>query len=140
MHFLTHRVIFEVTDNPEFLYAKSDVVTFEVRDYCWIWAYYSPTGVYKASDLKESNVKYDDGSKAFLGTINSTKQIYLFYCNLSKIENDANGWRLEHHTSTVVCFNQSKWIRSDKKQAMVMLFSHEFFSYRNALKCCILKN
>tara|TARA_R110002051_G_scaffold159536_4_gene230966 strand:- start:2297 stop:4165 length:1869 start_codon:yes stop_codon:yes gene_type:complete len=116
---------FEVTDNP-ILYAKSDVVTFEVSGITVNLSVYSPTGVYKASDLKESMLKMMTAQKAFLGTINSTKQ-YTILLYLSKIENDANGFgALEHHTSTVVVLPE-QMDKERLEQAMVDVVSHEFF-------------
>ncbi|WP_047418905.1 peptidase M61 [Cellulophaga sp. Hel_I_12] len=116
---------FEVTDNP-ILYAKSDVVSFEVSGITVNLSVYSPTGIYKASDLKESMLNMMTAQKAFLGNVNSTQQ-YTILLYLSKIENDANGFgALEHHTSTVVVLPE-QMDKERLEQAMVDVVSHEFF-------------
>lgn len=116
---------FEVTDNP-ILYAKADVVSFEVSGITVNLSVYSPTGIYKASDLKDRMLKMMTGQKAFLGPVNSTK-VYNILLYLSKIENDANGFgALEHHTSTVVVLPE-QMDKERLEQAMVDVVSHEFF-------------
>uniref|UniRef100_UPI004049022C M61 family metallopeptidase n=1 Tax=Flavobacterium sp. TaxID=239 RepID=UPI004049022C len=47
---------FEVTDNP-ILYAKSDIVSFEVNGITVNLSVYSPNGVYNANDLKDRMLK-----------------------------------------------------------------------------------
>lgn len=116
---------FEVTDNP-ILYAKADIVSFEVNGITVNLSMYSPNGIYKASDLKDRMLKMMSAQKAFLGEVNSTK-VYNILLYLSTGENDANGYgALEHHTSTTVVLPE-QMDKDRLEQAMVDVVSHEFF-------------
>ena len=116
---------FEVTDNP-ILYAKSDIVSFEVNGITVNLSVYSPTGIYKASDLKDRMLKMMTAQKAFLGDVNSTKE-YNILLYLSTGQQDANGYgALEHHTSTTVVLPE-QMDKERLEQAMVDVVSHEFF-------------
>tara|TARA_R110002050_G_scaffold179118_3_gene312507 strand:- start:172553 stop:174436 length:1884 start_codon:yes stop_codon:yes gene_type:complete len=116
---------FEVTDNP-ILYAKADIVSFEVSGITVNLSVYSPNGIYSASDLKERMLKMMTAQKAFLGDVNSTKE-YNILLYLSQGEHDANGYgALEHHTSTVVVLPE-QMDKERLEQAMVDVVSHEFF-------------
>lgn len=116
---------FEVTDNP-ILYAKSDIVSFEVNGITVNLSVYSPNGLYKASVLKDRMFKMMSAQKTFLGDVNSTKE-YNILLYLSEIEKDASGFgALEHHTSTVVVLPE-QMDQARLEQAMVDVVSHEFF-------------
>ena len=116
---------FEVTDNP-ILYAKSDIVSFEVNGITVNLSVYSPNGVYNANDLKDRMLKMMTAQKAFLGDVNSTKE-YNILLYLSKGVEDANGYgALEHHTSTTVVLPE-QMDKERLEQAMVDVVSHEFF-------------
>nr|WP_257289076.1 peptidase M61 [Cellulophaga baltica] len=116
---------FEVTDNP-ILYAKADIVSFEVNGITVNLSVYSPNGLYSASDLEDRMFKMMSAQKTFLGAINSTKE-YNILLYLAGSENDASGFgALEHHTSTVVVLPE-QMDQARLEQAMVDVVSHEFF-------------
>lgn len=117
---------FEVIDNP-ILYAEPNTETFQLNDITVRLSVYSPTGVYKASDLKPEMEKMMTAQKAFLGEVNSTKN-YDILLYLSKLDStDAGGFgALEHHTSTTVVLPEA--MPKDRlEQAMIDVVSHEFF-------------
>ena len=117
---------FEVIDNP-ILYAKPNTESFSLNDIEVTLSVYSPTGVYKASDLKPKMEEMMSAQKAFLGEVNSTKN-YDILLYLSKMDSvDARGFgALEHHTSTTVVLPEA--MPKDRlEQAMIDVVSHEFF-------------
>lgn len=123
--FLANRY-FEVIDNP-ILYASPNAATFQINDISVTLSLFSPNGVYKASDLKESMEKMMGAQKAFLGDIDGTKE-YNIILYLSTMEDtDASGFgALEHHTSTVVVLPE-QMPKANLEQAMIDVVSHEFF-------------
>ena len=117
---------FEVIDNPIF-YTKPDMETFKVGGIEITLSVFSPTGAYRASDLRERMERMMSAQKAFLGDIDATKK-YNILLYLSTMEDtDARGFgALEHHTSTVVVLPEA--MPQDRlEQAMVDVVSHEFF-------------
>lgn len=117
---------FEVIDNP-ILYAEPNKESFSLNDIEVNLSVYSPTGVYKASDLKPKMEEMMTAQKAFLGEVNSTKN-YDILLYLSKMDStDARGFgALEHHTSTTVVLPEA--MPKDRlEQAMIDVVSHEFF-------------
>jgi len=123
--FLANRY-FEVIDNP-IMYTKPNSETFEINGITVTLSLFSPSGVFKAADLKDRMVSMMGAQKKFLGDVNSTKEynilLYLSDMNIP----DAHGFgALEHHTSTVVVLPESMPIEQ-LEQAMVDVVSHEFF-------------
>ena len=117
---------FEVIDNP-ILYAPANTASFKLNDIEVRLSVYSPTGVYKAADLKEEMQKMMSAQKTFLGDINSTKK-YDILLYLSKLDaTDAGSFgALEHHTSTTVVLPEA--MPKDRlEQTMIDVVSHEFF-------------
>ncbi|KAA2218631.1 M61 family metallopeptidase [Maribacter flavus] len=117
---------FEIIDNPIF-YTKPDKETFKVGGIEVTLSIFSPTGAYRASDLRNRMEGMMSAQKAFLGDIDATKR-YNILLYLSTMEDtDARGFgALEHHTSTVVVLPEA--IPQDRlEQAMVDVVSHEFF-------------
>ena len=117
---------FEITDNPIF-YTKPDKETFAVGEIEVTLSVFSPTGAYRARDLRERMERMMSAQKTFLGDIDATKK-YNILLYLSTMENtDARGFgALEHHTSTVVVLPEA--MPQDRlEQAMVDVVSHEFF-------------
>ncbi len=117
---------FDITDNPMF-YGKLDVEEFQVGDIKIVLSVYSPTGVHKASKIKEVMYKMMQAQKNYLGDVNSTPRydIYLYLAAQTKDAPKGFG-ALEHHTSTVVVLPESM---SDDALAssMIDVVSHEFF-------------
>lgn len=123
--FLANRY-FEVIDNP-ILYAEPNTESFQLNDIEVKLSVYSPSGTYKASDLKEKMESMMTAQKAFLGDVNSTKN-YDILLYLSKLDStDAKGFgALEHHTSTTVVLPEA--MPKDRlEQSMIDVVSHEFF-------------
>ncbi|WP_299797468.1 peptidase M61 [uncultured Maribacter sp.] len=122
----TAKRYFEVIDNP-IMYAKPNTETFEINGITVTLSLYSPTGVYKAADLKDRMVAMMGAQKKFLGDVDSTKEYnILLYMSDVNIP-DAHGYgALEHHTSTVVVLPEAMDI-GRLEQAMVDVVSHEFF-------------
>ncbi|MEL6918146.1 MAG: peptidase M61 [Bacteroidota bacterium] len=123
--FLANRY-FEVIDNPA-LYAKPNMVSFQINDITVNLSVYSPNNVYTASSLKDRMSKMMRAQKTFLGDIDGTKE-YNILLYLSTLQpNDASGFgALEHHTSTVVVLPE-QMPKDRLEQAMVDVVSHEFF-------------
>ena len=117
---------FEVIDNP-ILYAPANTASFTLNDIEVRLSLYSPTGVYKAADLKEKMQKMMTAQKTFLGDINSTKK-YDILLYLSKLDStDAGSFgALEHHTSTTVVLPEAM-TKERLEQTMIDVVSHEFF-------------
>ncbi len=117
---------FEVIDNP-ILYAEPNTESFQLNDITVRLSVYSPSNVYKASDLKEKMEKMMTAQKAFLGDVNSTKN-YDILLYLSKWDStDAGGFgALEHHTSTTVVLPEAM-DKERLEQTMIDVVSHEFF-------------
>ncbi len=117
---------FEVIDNP-ILYAEPNTETFKLNDIEIKLSVYSPTDVYKASDLKEKMEKMMTAQKAFLGDVNSTKNYDILLYLSTMDSTDASGYgALEHHTSTTVVLPEA--MPKDRlEKAMIDVVSHEFF-------------
>lgn len=117
---------FEVIDNP-ILYAAGDNATFEINGITVSLSVHSPNKVYSALSLKNRMEQMMSAQKAFLGTMNTTKEytILLYLSTLDSV--DASGFgALEHHTSTVVVLPESMQ-KERLEEAMVDVVSHEFF-------------
>jgi len=94
---------FDITDNPMF-YGNLDIEEFKVDDITIVLSVYSPNGVHKASDIKETVFKMMKAQKTYLGSINSTPRYDIYLYLASGEENAPRGFgALEHHTSTVGC-------------------------------------
>ncbi len=117
---------FDIIDNP-ILYAKPNAVSFEINGITVNLSVYSPSGAYKATDLKEPMERMMGAQKSFLGDTDGTKE-YNIILYLSTLEpTDASGFgALEHHTSTVVVLPEQMPMEQ-LEEAMVDVVSHEFF-------------
>ncbi len=117
---------FDIIDNP-ILYAKPNSVSFEINGITVNLSIYSPSGTYKATDLKEPMERMMGAQKSFLGDTDGTKE-YNILLYLSTLEpTDASGFgALEHHTSTVVVLPEQMPMEQ-LEEAMVDVVSHEFF-------------
>ncbi|MUU77300.1 M61 family metallopeptidase [Winogradskyella endarachnes] len=117
---------FDITDNP-MMYGKLDVEEFMVGDIKIVLSLYSPTGKHTAASLKETVYKMMEAQKSYLGDVNSTPR-YDIYVYLSRgDETSPKGFgALEHHTSTVVVFNENMPLDA-LKSSMVDVVAHEFF-------------
>ena len=117
---------FDITDNP-MMYGKLDVEEFMVGDIKIVLSLYSPTGKHTAASLKETVYKMMEAQKSYLGDVNSTPR-YDIYVYLSKgDETSPKGFgALEHHTSTVVVFNENSPLEA-LKASMIDVVAHEFF-------------
>ncbi len=117
---------FDITDNPMF-YGKLDVEEFQVGDIKIVLSVYSPTGIHKASKIKDVMYKMMLAQKKYLGDVNSTPR-YDIYLYLAPQAQDApKGFgALEHHTSTVVVLPESM-PDSALASSMTDVVSHEFF-------------
>lgn len=117
---------FDITDNP-MMYGKLDVEEFMVGDIKIVLSLYSPTGKHTAASLKETVYKMMEAQKSYLGEVNSTPR-YDIYVYLSKgDETSPKGFgALEHHTSTVVVFNENTPLEA-LKASMIDVVAHEFF-------------
>ena len=117
---------FDITDNP-MMYGKLDVEEFMVGDIKIVLSLYSPTGKHNAASLKETVYKMMEAQKSYLGDVNSTPR-YDIYVYLSK--GDATSPKgfgaLEHHTSTVVVFDENSSLEG-LKASMIDVVAHEFF-------------
>ena len=116
---------FEVIDNPIQVTAQQGA-SIELDDITVNLSVYSPTGAYKAEDLKAFIERMMRAQKAFLGEIDGTRQ-YTILLYLSGLEEDAGGFgALEHHTSTVVVLPEI--LPADQlEKTMIDVVSHEFF-------------
>ncbi|MEJ2583963.1 MAG: peptidase M61 [Robiginitalea sp.] len=116
---------FEVTDNP-IQVTGQEAATIDLEDIVVNLSIYSPTGQYRAADLRPSMEKMMRAQKAFLGEIDGTSE-YNILLYLSGIQDDASGFgALEHHTSTVVVLPELM-SKEMLEQQMVDVVSHEFF-------------
>ncbi|WP_340074824.1 peptidase M61 [Leptobacterium sp. I13] len=117
---------FEVIDNP-ILYAVPNSETFQVNDIEVTLSVYSPTNLYKASDIKDDMEKMIRAQKAFLGPINSTKKYNILLYLTTMEPTDAQGLgALEHHTSTTVVLPEAM-PKEGMVDAMINVVAHEFF-------------
>jgi len=117
---------FDITDNPMF-YGNLDIEEFKVDDITIVLSVYSPNGVHKASDIKETVFKMMKAQKTYLGSINSTPRYDIYLYLASGEENAPRGFgALEHHTSTVVVLPE-QMPKEALDEAMIDVVSHEFF-------------
>ena len=68
--FLANRY-FEVTDNP-MMFGETEVEEFMVGDIKIVLSVFSPNGVHKASEIKETMAEMMQAQKRYLGDLNST--------------------------------------------------------------------
>ncbi len=119
---------FNIIDDP-ILYTNDDSVSFTL-DYIEVnLAVYSPKGVHKAADFKETLEEMMQAQKRFLGNANTTKSYDILLLLMSKEELQHYGGMqgaLEHHTSTTVTFYEGLDTES-LKEYLVDVVSHEFF-------------
>lgn len=116
----------DLVDNP-IMYAKPDLVTFNVDGMEINFSVYSPTGKHNAVSLSADLEKMMRAQKKFLGPINSNKKytVLLYLSTMQK--NDAKGFgALEHNTSTTVVFPEMMPAEALGKQ-LIDVVSHEFF-------------
>ena len=64
---------FNIIDDP-IMYAQDDSISFQLEDIDVSLAVYSPNGVHKATDFKETLEKMMQAQKRFLGPANNTKR------------------------------------------------------------------
>ncbi|MBF8151031.1 peptidase M61 [Winogradskyella sp. F6397] len=117
---------FDITDNP-MMYGDLDVEEFMVGDIKIVLSVYSPTGKHTAESLKETVFKMMEAQKSYLGDVNATPR-YDIYLYLSRgDETSPKGYgALEHHTSTVVVFDENSSLEA-LKASMIDVVAHEFF-------------
>jgi len=117
---------FDITDNPMF-YGNLDIEEFQVGDIKIVLSVYSPTGVHKASTIKETVLEMMQAQKAYLGDLNSTPRYDIYLYLSSGNETSPQGFgALEHQTSTVVVLPEQMQ-EAQLSQTMVDVVSHEFF-------------
>ena len=119
---------FNIIDDP-ILYTNDDSVSFTLDDIEVNLAVYSPKGVHKAADFKETLEEMMQAQKRFLGNANTTKSYDILLLLMSMEELQHNGGMqgaLEHHTSTTVVFYEGLDTES-LKEYLVDVVSHEFF-------------
>jgi predicted metalloprotease with PDZ domain len=119
---------FNIIDDP-ILYSNDDSVSFSLEDIEVNLAVYSPTGVHRADDFKETLQKMMQAQKRFLGDANTTKSydILLLLMSLEELQHYGGiQGALEHHTSTTVVFYDGLDTASLKKY-LTDVVSHEFF-------------
>ena len=119
---------FNIIDDP-ILYTNDDSVSFTLDDIEVNLAVYSPKGVHKAADFKETLEEMMQAQKRFLGNANTTKSYDILLLLMSKEELQHYGGMqgaLEHHTSTTVTFYEGLDTES-LKEYLVDVVSHEFF-------------
>jgi predicted metalloprotease with PDZ domain len=119
---------FNIIDDP-ILYTKDDSVSFSLEDIEVSLAVYSPTGVHKAADFKETLEKMMQAQKRFLGDANTTKSydILLLLMSIEELQHYGGmQGALEHHTSTTVVFYEGLDTAS-LKEYLTDVVSHEFF-------------
>ena len=119
---------FNIIDDP-ILYTNDDSVSFTLDDIEVNLAVYSPKGVHKATDFKETLEEMMQAQKRFLGNANTTKSydILLLLMSMEELQH-YRGMQgaLEHHTSTTVVFYEGLDTES-LKEYLVDVVSHEFF-------------
>ena len=119
---------FNIIDDP-ILYTNDDSVSFTLDDIEVNLAVYSPKGVHKAADFKETLEEMMQAQKRFLGNANTTKSydILLLLMSMEELQHyGAMQGALEHHTSTTVVFYEGLDTES-LKEYLVDVVSHEFF-------------
>jgi predicted metalloprotease with PDZ domain len=119
---------FNIIDDP-ILYTNDDSVSFALDDIEVNLAVYSPKGVHKAADFKETLEEMMQAQKRFLGNANTTKSYDILLLLMSMEELQHYGGMqgaLEHHTSTTVVFYEGLDTAS-LKEYLVDVVSHEFF-------------
>jgi predicted metalloprotease with PDZ domain len=119
---------FNIIDDP-ILYTNDDSVSFTLDDIEVNLAVYSPKGVHKAADFKETLEEMMQAQKRFLGNANTTKSYDILLLLMSMEELQHYGGMqgaLEHHTSTTVVFYEELDTES-LKEYLVDVVSHEFF-------------
>lgn len=119
---------FNIIDDP-ILYTNDDSVSFKLDDIEVNLAVYSPKGVHKAADFKETLEEMMQAQKRFLGNANTTKSYDILLLLMSMEELQHYGGMqgaLEHHTSTTVVFYEGLDTES-LKEYLVDVVSHEFF-------------
>ena len=119
---------FNIIDDP-ILYTNDDSVSFTLDDIEVNLAVYSPKGVHKAADFKETLEEMMQAQKRFLGNANTTKSYDILLLLMSMEELQHYGGiqgALEHHTSTTVVFYEGLDTAS-LKEYLVDVVSHEFF-------------
>ena len=119
---------FNIIDDP-ILYTNDDSVSFTLDDIEVNLAVYSPKGVHKAADFKETLEEMMQAQKRFLGNANTTKSYDILLLLMSMEELQHYGGMqgaLEHHTSTTVVFYEGLDTES-LKEYLVDVVSHEFF-------------
>lgn len=122
--FLANRY-FEVIDNPIQVTAQP-AATIDLDDIAVTLSVHSPTGRYRAEDLKSAVERMMRAQKAFLGDVDGTRK-YTILLYLSTMEEDAGGFgALEHHTSTVVVLPELMDAQ-ELEASITDVVSHEFF-------------
>jgi predicted metalloprotease with PDZ domain len=117
---------FDITDNP-MMYGDLDVEEFQVGDIKIVLSVYSPNKVHSAKSLKETVFKMMQAQKVYLGAVNSTSRYDIFlYLSRGGDGNPKGYGALEHHTSTVVVFDENM-PEDALAEAMIDVVSHEFF-------------
>ena len=117
---------FDITDNP-MMYGDLDVEEFQVGDIKIVLSVYSPNKVHSAKSLKETVFKMMQAQKVYLGAVNSTSRYDIFlYLSTGGDGNPKGYGALEHHTSTVVVFDENM-PEDALAEAMIDVVSHEFF-------------
>lgn len=119
---------FNIIDDP-ILYTNDDSFSFTLDDIEVNLAVYSPKGVHKAADFKETLEEMMQAQKRFLGDANTTKSYDILLLLMSMEELQHYGGMqgaLEHHTSTTVVFYEGLDTES-LKEYLVDVVSHEFF-------------
>ena len=119
---------FNIIDDP-ILYTNDDSVSFTLDDIEVNLAVYSPKGVHKAADFRETLEEMMQAQKRFLGNANTTESYDILLLLMSMEELQHYGGMqgaLEHHTSTTVVFYEGLDTES-LKEYLVDVVSHEFF-------------
>lgn len=117
---------FDVTDNPMF-YGDLDIQEFQVGDIKIVLSVYSPNGVHKAEQIKNTLFKMMEAQKAYLGDVNSTKRYdVILYLSAMGPGTPQGFGALEHHTSTVVVLPEPS-PAPQLDESMIDVVSHEFF-------------
>jgi predicted metalloprotease with PDZ domain len=124
--FLANRY-FEVTDNP-MMYGETEVEEFMVGNIKIVLSVFSPNGVHKATEIKETVNKMMLGQKGYLGDLDSTPRYdILLYLSDTEKEGSPKGFgALEHHTSTVVVLPENMPAEA-LAESMIDVVAHEFF-------------
>ena len=124
--FLANRY-FEVTDNP-MMFGETEVEEFMVGDIKIVLSVFSPNGVHKASEIKETMAEMMQAQKRYLGDLNSTPRydILLYLSDTEKKDSPKGFGALEHHTSTVVVLPEQMQPEA-LAESMIDVVAHEFF-------------